>query len=54
MFDHCVPFRLKTQKTVIRPMMIYDFECWTIKKQHVKKSMSLNMLMLMCGITKKR
>jgi hypothetical protein len=37
--DKKVPNKLKGKfyRTVIRPAMIYDAECWAIKGQHIQK-----------------
>ena len=39
MFDHRIPIMLKGNfyKTVIRPVMVYVIECWSMKKQRVHK-----------------
>jgi hypothetical protein len=45
----------KFYRTTIRPVMIYDAECWTTKRQHVQKMSVAEMWMLrwICGHTRK-
>nr|XP_009802177.1 PREDICTED: uncharacterized protein LOC104247782 [Nicotiana sylvestris] len=55
--DKNVPPRLKGKfyRVVVRPAMLYEVECWPVKKSHVHKMRVAEMRMLrwMCGHTKK-
>jgi hypothetical protein len=55
--DKKVPNKLKDKfyKTIIRPAMMYDTECWATKGQHVQKMSVVEMRMLrwICSHTRK-
>ena len=39
LYDHKIPIKLnaKLYKTTLQLAMLYDIECWTVKKQHIHK-----------------
>ena len=39
LYDRRIPIKLnaKLYKTTIRLAMLYDVECWAVKKQHIHK-----------------
>ncbi|XP_070051793.1 uncharacterized protein [Nicotiana tomentosiformis] len=55
--DWNVPPKLKGKfyKAVVRPAMLYEAECWPVKKSHAQKMKVAEMRMLrwMCGHTRK-
>ncbi|KAL3533386.1 hypothetical protein ACH5RR_006907 [Cinchona calisaya] len=54
--DHKIPLRLKGKfyRTVIRPAILYESECWVVNHTHKQKMRVAEMQMLrwMCGYTK--
>ena len=52
-----IPLKLKGKfyRTVIRPILLYGSECWTVKYQYEQKMSVVEMRMLrwMCGHTRK-
>ena len=55
--DRKVPQKLKSKfyRTVIRPAMLYEAECWATKRQHVQKMSvaDIRMLRWICGHTRR-
>ena len=39
LYDRRIPIKLnaKLYKTTLRLAMLYDIECWAVKKQHINK-----------------
>ncbi|XP_018631867.2 uncharacterized protein [Nicotiana tomentosiformis] len=56
LYDKNMPLRLKGKfyKVAVRPIMLYEAECWTIKNSHTQKLKVAEMRMLrwMCGHTR--
>ncbi|KAM3363886.1 hypothetical protein P3S68_018740 [Capsicum galapagoense] len=54
--DRKVSLKLKGKfyKVVVRPIMLYDAECWPVKHSHIQKVRVAEMRMLywMCGLTR--
>jgi len=48
------PLKVKFYRTAVRPTMLYEIECWTIKNSHEHKVSVSEMIMLrlMCGKTR--
>ena len=46
--DHNIPLWLKEKfyQTAIKPALLYDIECWAIKRYHVQKMSIVEMRML--------
>ena len=55
--DRNIPLWLKGKfyRTAIRPSLLYDTECWAIKRHHAQKmsAAEMRMLRLMCGNTRR-
>ena len=48
LYDHKIPIKLnaKLYKTTLQLAMLYDIECWTVKKQHIHKMSGAKIRML--------
>ena len=48
LYDQRVPIKLnaKLYKTTLRLAMLYDIECWAVKKQHIHKMSRAKIRML--------
>ena len=48
LYDHRIPIKLnaKLYKATLRLAMLYDIECWAVKKQHIHKMSRAKIRML--------